>query len=216
MIYNSYPKTFTAPEGAVKFKMVIHGKGLADLSAINIQLNSGVNVAPNLSGEIAISSQWGNALVYCKDEIKQSDNQIIMPLYEPIWTQPLSAGVPTGGNGFTINGYNVYKDFGMIISEVNDFNNISKRIEVDTTDFYKKSQYREDGTINLIGFFESNLNGTLKENINKFYALMSSEGAKLFVIPGIKTFYVYAADGCQVSDIRDNYASFKMTLKITV
>jgi len=35
-IYNSYPKTFTIPEGAVKFKVVVHGKTLADLPNIDI------------------------------------------------------------------------------------------------------------------------------------------------------------------------------------
>lgn len=35
-IFNSYPKTFTVPEGAVKFKVVVHNKALADLSNIDV------------------------------------------------------------------------------------------------------------------------------------------------------------------------------------
>ena len=37
-IYNSYPKTFTVPEGAVKLKVVIHNKAVADIP-INISIN---------------------------------------------------------------------------------------------------------------------------------------------------------------------------------
>lgn len=45
-IINSYPKTFTVPEGAVKFKVVVHDKSLSDLPVIDPQLEKGNRVSP--------------------------------------------------------------------------------------------------------------------------------------------------------------------------
>ena len=207
-IYNTYPQTFTVPNGAVKFKVVVHDKILSDLANIDIQFNSGDNIAPELTGQIAITSDWGDTLAYCQDEIKQANNQLAIPLYEPIWIQPAETGTATGGQGFRIDGFNLFKDFGIIISEVNDYKNIPKRIDVGTTDYYKNTGYRENGIMNIIGAF----NGDLVENTSKFYALMSSPCIKTFTFPDNTSYQVYASLGCQVKEIFQDMATFQMTL----
>jgi len=161
------------------------------------------------SGMIELGADWGTFNVYCQDEVKHDNKQLTIPLYEPKWIQPTVTGTASGGSGFRINGFNLYSDFGIIISEVNDYKNMPKRISVDTTDYYRNAFYRDEGIMNLIGAFY----GDIVTNISKFYALMSSEGMKTLLFPDNSEYQVYAADGCKINEVYPNMATFQITLR---
>lgn len=160
------------------------------------------------NGLLTLATDWGTFSVYCQDEVKEDNKQLTIPLFVPVWIQPTTTGAATGGTGFRINGFNLYKDFGIVISDVNDYRNTPKRIDVSTTDYYKNTGYRESGIMNIIGAF----NGDLVANTSKFYALMSSPGIKTLTFPDNSTYQVYASNGCQIKEIFPNTATFQMTL----
>lgn len=164
------------------------------------------------SGQIELSTPWGSSICYCQDEIKYKERQLIIPLYEPSWIQPAISVTASGGTGFIIDGFNLYKDFGMIISEITDYKNIANRINVETTDYYKKVWFRSESVINISGVFEANSRSIL-QNISSFFALISSSGVKTLSVPGMESIHVYSSDGCKITNIRDNYASFSITLR---
>ena len=165
------------------------------------------------TGLLSLGTDWGTFAVYCQDEIKHDKKQLIIPLFEPIWTLATNEVSGTDTSGFRINGYNLSIHFGMTISEVSNLFDIPKRIDVGTTDYYKITQYRESGIINLTGLFEANQNGDLVTNIKKLYSVLISSGIKTFTFPDNSTYQVYAADGCQIKYIYPNMATFSLTLR---
>lgn len=155
--------------------------------------------------------------VVCKDEIqvREVDSYAIVIVkfrqydfqLQPITITPGVAGV----NG--IDSYSFYKDFGISISKSNNLSNTAKRIDVNTTEFYKLTEFRNTRNIE----FQCSMIGTtfadVYNKINQFQSVIMSPGIRLLSI-GNNLFNVYFKDGFTAQAISENILKFN--LKATV
>ncbi len=102
--------------------------------------------------------------------------------------------VASGGTGYLLSGYNLQNDFGIYVPSITGQLDTPERIEVGTTDYYRKTGYRkpQDITIKCV-MIQSNMDD-LTNNMNQFLALLSSEGLKEF-IDSDGAYSVYVKDG---------------------
>lgn len=113
-IFNTYPKTFTVPLGAVKFKVVIHNKAVADVP-INVSINRNELEGTGTSDYLIDGFDMSNFGLYISST-KDIDN--LPELKSQFYTKYGSEGyqiVDRKNKTLSLNGF-------VIESSISDFN----------------------------------------------------------------------------------------------
>lgn len=118
---------------------------------------------------------------------------------QPTVVFPALTQTASGGTGYRLAGYNLKTDFGIYISENSGQRDTPSRIEINTTDMYLKTTYREPKDITLSCFMVQPNISQVVAKMGQFQALLASAGLKAFVSPENESNNVYVKDGFKVS-----------------
>lgn len=155
--------------------------------------------------------------VVCKDEIivTEIDNYVIVIV--KFWQydfqlQPVTIA-PSGSGLYGIDNYSLNKDFGIHIAKSNNLSNTAKRIDINTTEFYKITKYRNTRSIEIQCSMMSASFADVQNKMNQFQSVLMASGMRVLTIRN-KIFLVYFKDGFAVEVISENILKFN--LKATV
>lgn len=153
--------------------------------------------------------------VLCIDEIKVSKFGIYQTVdvrfrQSEFQLKPLSIA-PSGNGRYKLDDFNLNKDFGIFISEAVDFKNIAKRIEVNTSETYLKTQYRGVNSIDVPCFLKGNSPMELYDKIMQFWALCMKPDKRQFTTPDF-TKQIYVKDGARAEIISKNILKFSLKI----
>lgn len=152
---------------------------------------------------ITLNTDFGNFNVVFKDEMKVTKRGAARILEIELWENEVSFLTPSGasgGTGFRIDGYN-FQDFGITILKTSDYLDTPKRIEVNTTEFYENSQYREPKELQIEGLIKGNSKVDFWSKLNRFYGLLAGAGTRIIQFPDNTTYHGYVKDGVSAKRI---------------
>ncbi len=155
--------------------------------------------------------------VVCKDEIQVTEIDDYSIVIVNFWEyefklQPVTTS-PNGTGLYGIDNYSLNKDFGIHIARSNDIFNTAKRIDVNTTEFYKFTQYRNTRSIEIQCAMMGSSFTDVQNRMNQLHSVLMAPGMRVLTIRN-NIFYVYFKDGFAVQAISENILKFN--LKSTV
>lgn len=155
--------------------------------------------------------------VVCKDEIQVTEINDYSTVIVKFWQydfQLHSITIVSSGTGMHgIDNYSFNKEFGIHIAKSNDLSNTAKRIDINTTEFYKLTQYRNTRSIEIQCSMMGSSFTDVQNKMNQFQSILMAPGMRLLTIRN-KLFNVYFKDGFAVQVISENILKFN--LKATV
>lgn len=155
--------------------------------------------------------------VLCRDEIKVNyvDDYAIVSV--PFWQYQVTYNpvtiLPSNTGEVRIDGYDLAKDFGIYIARSSDLDSVAKRIEVQTTEMYSRTNFRATRSIDINCTIKVSNTTDLFYKMNEFQAMLMKPGMREFKIRD-NNYYVYFKDGMRVEVVANNIAKFN--LKATV
>jgi len=174
------------------------------------------------SDEVTFSTPFGVFLVVLENGISVKELRDDLLKFEAKFTQQKIAFtelslVATGGTGSLIDNYNLRNDFGIIIQDHENYLNVAKRLDVNTTGDYKKSGYREMRDLSVQCLMVHSSMAALVAKMGQFHALLASPGLKTLITSKGDNYACYVKDGFTVSRITTG-SSFtaKFNLKLRV
>lgn len=155
--------------------------------------------------------------VVCKDEIQVTEIDdytiAVVKFWQYDFQLQLITIVPSGSGLYSIDNYSLNKDFGISISKSNNLSNTAKRIDVNTTEFYKITEYRNTRSIEIQCSMIGSSFLDVQNKMNQFQSVLMSPGMRVLTIRN-NLFNVYFKDGFAVEVISENILKFN--LKATV
>lgn len=155
--------------------------------------------------------------VLCRDEIKVNKVKDYAIVSVPFWQDQVTYNpvtiLPSNTGEVRIDGYYLAKDFGIYIASSNELDSVAKRIEVQTTEMYSRTNFRATRTIDLNCTMKVFNTTDLFYKMNEFQSMLMMPGLREFKIRD-KNYYVYFKDGMNVEVVANNIAKFN--LKATV
>lgn len=120
----------------------------------------------------------------------------------------------TGGTEYLLDGYNLYKDFGICVSSRKNIESVAKRIEISTTKPYTKSDYREVRDITLSCMMKGNNIRELYTKMNQFNSLCISPGIRVLTLRENETIQLYFKDGITVTPRSEKLLDFTLKCRV--
>lgn len=155
--------------------------------------------------------------VLCRDEIKVREVNDYCIVSVPFWQDEVIYNPvtirPSNTGEIRIDGYDLAKDFDVYVAQSNDLDSVAKRIEVQTTEIYKRTNFRASRTIDIACTMKAINTTDLFYKMNEFQAMLMMPGVREFKIRN-KDYFVYFKDGMSVEIVAKNIARFN--LKATV
>lgn len=151
--------------------------------------------------------------VVCKDEIKVEKIGPYCMVKVRFWQykfelKPITV-IPSLSGYFRIDNYNLIKDLGIYVRQSNNLLDAPKRIEVNTTEFYKITKYRGTKIIE----FQCALKGkTFEEQynrMNEFHSILMAPGMRNITIRN-KALSLYFKDGMSVTAPYEHFLQFTL------
>lgn len=164
-----------------------------------------------------LSIDFADFSVVCKDEIKVEEIgeycTAIVPFYQNAVELESIVIEPSGNGDYRLDNFNLVNDFGIHVSESNSLHNKAKRIDVNTTEFYIRTNFRGTRTININCSMRGSSINNLYYKMNQFHSLLISPGIHTLKLRN-NEYNVYFKDGLTANIIAENIAQF--TLRATV
>lgn len=165
-------------------------------------------------------TEFGEFDIVLKDELSVEEyislNMVIVKVkfWQQIFTPASITITPSGGSSYVMDGFNLYKDFSIVIISRKDFENIGKRIEISTTKPYIQTEYREAHDITLgCSMIGKNINN-LYNKISQFNALCISPGIRNLYLRDNEYCCLYFKDGITVTARTDRLLNFNLKCRI--
>lgn len=165
-------------------------------------------------------TEFGEFDVVLKDELSVDEhislNMAIVKV--KFWQQtftPASITItPSGGSSYTMDEFNLYKDFGITVVSRKDFENIGKRIEISTTKPYMQTKYREARDITIGCSMIGNGIHDLYYKISQFNALCISPGIRNLYLRENEHCSLYFKDGITATARTERILNFNLKCRI--
>lgn len=138
---------------------------------------------------------------YCK---------VIVPFWQEVYNLEPMPMNPSGSGTFRMDAFDLRKDFGVYLSGSDNLLNTAKRIDVPTTEFYERTNYRSSRNISLQCAMIGDNSAMVFDNMRRFHALMMAPGTRSLQIRN-NTFPVYFKDGMTVTAVKENVLQFTLT-----
>lgn len=156
-----------------------------------------------LKDEIAVEEYIAINIVIVKIKFWQQ-SYLLIPVIVP----------PTGGLSYSIDGYNLQKDFGISISSRSGLKNVGKRIEVSTTIPYTQTLYREAHDISLKCMMRAENLAQLYSRMSQFHTLCISPGMRTLRLRDNEEAILYFKDGITVVARTERLLDFSLKCRI--
>ena len=160
--------------------------------------------------------------VVCKDEVAVQEfgpwRIVTVPFWQEYFELKPLVYSPSGSGDYRLDNFNLNKDFKVLVSEINGSSNMARRIEVQTTEFYQRTNFRSTRAIDLTCVLHAksattNMFEIIYENMCQFHAALMAPGMRELNLRN-NSFFVYFKDGMSVENVANNIARFN--LKATV
>lgn len=152
--------------------------------------------------------------VVCKDEIKVSKVDYRYVVAVPFWQnvyQVESLDINPSVSGlFRLDNFDLRRDFGVYVSASGNIFNTAKRIDIPTTEFYERTNYRASRDITLRCSMMGRTFSGVYSSMKQFHALLMAPGMRTLATPN-KTLEVYFKNGMSVSAVMSNILQFNIT-----
>ena len=211
-----YRLSIPGREGGMRFGIGYNSNSVFDNFQIGfVKLEEGNN--PNPIWTPAPEDVFFPIPVIQKDEIKVIPVGEYCKVSVPFWQntfelRPVTI-TPSGTGEYMIDNFNLVKDFGIYVAESGNTRNTAKRIDVQTTEFYQKAQYRGLRTIDLSCSMKGINFTDIYYKMAQFQSVLMAPGLHTLKIRN-NTLSVYFKDGMKVDILNDNIAQFN--LRVTV
>jgi len=164
-----------------------------------------------------LSFDYDTFQVIQKDEIKVDIVGDYCRVSVPFWQNkvvlPEITIIPSETGGYRIDNFNLTKDFGIHVSQSGNILNTASRIDVQTTEFYERTNFRGLRKIDLSCSIVGNSFADVYDKINQFNSLLISPGIHTLKLRN-NEYNVYFKDGLTANIIAENIINF--TLRATV
>lgn len=166
-----------------------------------------------------LGTDFGNFNVTANDEIKVKEEYghniaiVTVKFWQETVVLPALTLTPSGGSGFLLDGYNLHKDFGIVVAERQSNQNIGKRIDVNTTLPYNRTSYRDTHSMNL----KCSVVGSLSDlyaRMMQFHTLCMKPGLRTLTFPDNSTVEIYIKDGLTVKVEHENVLTFDLKMQV--
>lgn len=127
---------------------------------------------------------------------------------------PALSFIGSGGDGFLLDNYNLYKDFGIVVSERKSNQNTGKRIEVSTTQPYTQTKYRDRTTATLSCAMIGRDLSDLYLKICQLHALCIKPGLRSLFCPDNTRLSLYFKEGITVKVEHESVLTFDLKMRI--
>lgn len=188
----------------------------------NKTLNECLNLLKSLPDTIELETNYGVLNVKLKQVLKTkgftqqyANLKLIFNENTPSFSN-ITLSTPAGGNGITIDGYDFFNDFGILVSETKFHDDIPVLKQSNVTVFNTSKPFTKNRNIRSIQFscnipFSSPVE--LRETTEKFRKLLSQQGTR-DVIYNARTYSCFLSDGFNVQFEGTNLAKFLLKLNI--
>lgn len=160
-----------------------------------------------------LSTDYETYEVVQKDEITVVNMGEYYRVTVPFWQQTYIPGNkpinPIGIEAYRLDEFSLREDFGVIVAESNNMLNTAKRIDVSTSEFYGRTNFRGSRNISLNCAMKGENTAILIYNMKRFHALMMSPGMRTLVAPN-KTQSVYFKNGLTATAVKKNVLQFTL------
>lgn len=186
----------------------------------DMTLKQAIERLESLPNEFVLNTYFGGFTVNLKQAIKSRNftskyAKIRLDFVEnaPQFTSS-NIGVAIGGNGIKIDGFDLFNDFGIIVTNIKRSDNIPllKSLEITTFNSSKPySEYRNWKGIELscVKIYESK--DELRETTEKFKKLLSQSGFRELIFDN-QTFKCFISEGFKIQFRGSNTIRFKLVL----
>lgn len=158
-----------------------------------------------------LSFDYDTFRVIQKDEIKVEEIRDYCKVSVPFWQNEVELKtvdiIPSGHGIAMIDNYNLARDLNMYIGKSIDILNASNRINIETTEFYTKTQYRGGWNIELQCSITGHSFEDIYHKINQLQAILMLPGMRSLYIRN-NYFDVYFKDGMTVQTPTEKIAKF--------
>lgn len=134
--------------------------------------------------------------------------------YEDTVTIPSLTLKPSGGSGILLDGFNLWRDLGIGVSEIKDCRNTGKRIEVNTTATYKRTNYRDKPTVTLSCFMRDKDLAGLYGRMGQLHALCVKSGLRVLTLEDGTRMDLYIKDGITARTGHETVLTFDLKLRV--
>lgn len=161
-----------------------------------------------------LSTDYDTFEVYCKDEIKivpiSVDKYLVtVPFWQEKYVLVPTPSNPSGSGAFRLDNFDLRKDFGIYVGESADLLNTARRIDIQTTDFYERTNLRGTKDIVLSCSMMGYSFGGVHDSMLRFQSLLMTPGMRTLATPK-KTLSLYFKDGIVVNIVRPNILQFTL------
>lgn len=151
--------------------------------------------------------------VVCRDEIEVERigeySKVVVKLWQNEFVLSPLTRTPSANGDWRIDDFDLRKDFGVYVSEAANLQNSGKRIEVNTTEFYTKTNYRSTRDVNLNCFMKTDSMSNLYATMKQFQALIMSPGMRTLKVKN-DSFELYFKDGVKADYLGDYFLNFSI------
>lgn len=167
-----------------------------------------------------ISTDLGEYDVILKDEVVVTEEYgfNLAAVNAKFWQEavkiPELSLIGSGGEGFLLDNYNLYKDFGVVVSDKKSSQNTGKRIEVNTTLPYSRTIYRDLTTVTLNCAMTGQNLSDMYTKMGQLHALCVKPGLRSLSCPDNTKFSLYFKDGITVKVEHESILTFDLKMRI--
>ncbi|NLO71967.1 MAG: hypothetical protein GX102_13690 [Porphyromonadaceae bacterium] len=151
--------------------------------------------------------------VVCREEIAVERvgefSKVVVKFWQNDFTLPSLTKTPSNSGDWRIDDFDLQKDFGVYISKATRMHNGGKRIEVSTTEFYTRTNYRSTREIDLHCFMKADTMQELYSNMRQFQALLIGPGLRKLKTKNYE-FDIYFKDGMRADVVGVNIVEFSV------
>lgn len=161
-------------------------------NATSITTDYGLDVEIKSTGKITVSEYLSMNSAYIQYTFEMPNGVL------EVATQAAS-----GGNGYKIDNYNLFEDFGLIVKSRSDNKSIAKYNNQDTTTAYEQDlSQRQPKVISLDVTMQASSPYYFLNQISRLHQLLASPDSKTLTFPDGENLEVYCRDGFKINDVQ--------------
>lgn len=156
-----------------------------------------------------------NLNVLCRSEIEVLDSGAFYRVSARFWQENIVLNelviVPSNTGRIKIDNYNLHADFGILGAAVGGFNSIGKSLDVNTTELYENTNYRDTRDLTVNCFMLGQSFSDLYFKMSQFQSLLYKEGMRELYV-GEVNYSCYCKAGFKAQVVAENLIQFTLKL----
>lgn len=167
-----------------------------------------------------LETEFGSYHVIMKDDTGITEytghntSSVLVKFWQETVTIPTLIVVPSAGAGYLLDNYNLQKDFGIAVSDIKGIENTGKRIEVNTTRPYPRTNYRDKSMVTMSCVMVGKSLMELYSQMTQFHALCVKPGLRALKTTDKQVINFYVKEGITVKAGHDTVITFDLKMRV--